>query len=173
MTTLYIPKADDLDVKPFKWDDHYDFPRNSVGYGSKSHNPQWPNGAKIAVSFVINYEEGAENCVLNGDLHSGSIMYSQSSILDANARAQRLDFGRSPAVLHTYRSAQSTLNQNTTTDPEREFGDCSDFSTSTILNTLCTQSAKHWKTTLKLQSPQLRMAMTSLLMHTGGSTITR
>jgi hypothetical protein len=35
----------------------YDFPRDSVGYGRKSLNPQWPKGAKIAVSFVINYEE--------------------------------------------------------------------------------------------------------------------
>lgn len=35
----------------------YDFPRDVVGFGRKSHNPQWPNGAKIAVSFVINYEE--------------------------------------------------------------------------------------------------------------------
>ncbi len=35
----------------------YDFHRDSVGYGRKSLNPQWPNGAKIAVSFVINYEE--------------------------------------------------------------------------------------------------------------------
>lgn len=35
----------------------YDFPRDSIGYGKKSLNPRWPNGAKIAVSFVINYEE--------------------------------------------------------------------------------------------------------------------
>lgn len=35
----------------------YDFPRDSAGYGKESLNPQWPNGAKIAVSFVINYEE--------------------------------------------------------------------------------------------------------------------
>lgn len=35
----------------------YDFPRDSVGFGRKSHNPKWPNAAKIAVSFVINYEE--------------------------------------------------------------------------------------------------------------------
>jgi hypothetical protein len=35
----------------------YDFRRDLVGFGRKSHNPQWPNGAKIAVSFVINYEE--------------------------------------------------------------------------------------------------------------------
>jgi hypothetical protein len=45
------------EVKEFEWDDHYDFPRGLVGYGENSFNPQWPNGAKIAVSFVINYEE--------------------------------------------------------------------------------------------------------------------
>jgi len=44
-------------IKEYEWDDHYDFPRDLVGYGENSFNPQWPNGAKIAVSFVINYEE--------------------------------------------------------------------------------------------------------------------
>lgn len=44
-------------VKEYEWDDHYDFPRDLIGYGENSFNPQWPNGAKIAVSFVINYEE--------------------------------------------------------------------------------------------------------------------
>ena len=44
-------------VKEYEWDDHYDFPRDLIGYGESSFNPQWPNGAKIAVSFVINYEE--------------------------------------------------------------------------------------------------------------------
>jgi hypothetical protein len=47
------------EVKEFEWDDHYDFPRDLVGYGENSFNPQWPNGAKIAVSFVINYEEAS------------------------------------------------------------------------------------------------------------------
>ena len=55
-------------IKPFKWDDKYDFPRDFKGYGPKSFDPQWPNGAKIAVSFVINYEEGGERSVLNGDV---------------------------------------------------------------------------------------------------------
>jgi hypothetical protein len=49
--------SDALKVKEFEWDDRYDFPRDLVGYGEKSFNPQWPGGAKIAVSFVINYEE--------------------------------------------------------------------------------------------------------------------
>lgn len=35
----------------------YDFPRNLIGYGRHPPNAQWPGGAKIAVSFVINYEE--------------------------------------------------------------------------------------------------------------------
>ncbi|MEM6818716.1 MAG: allantoinase PuuE [Pseudomonadota bacterium] len=44
-----------------------DYPRDLVGYGNKIPDAQWPNGAKIAVQFVINYEEGGENCVLHGD----------------------------------------------------------------------------------------------------------
>lgn len=38
-----------------------------VGYGRHAPDPQWPGGAVIAVQFVLNYEEGAENCVLDGD----------------------------------------------------------------------------------------------------------
>lgn len=58
MSTPYDLSAEKMaSVKPFEWDDKYDFPRDLVGYGEESVNPQWPNGAKIAVSFVINYEE--------------------------------------------------------------------------------------------------------------------
>ena len=45
------------EIKEYEWSDKYDFPRDLVGYGEHSFNPQWPNSAKIAVSFVINYEE--------------------------------------------------------------------------------------------------------------------
>ncbi len=45
-------------------------PRNMIGYGSKDKKIRWPNNAKIAVQIVLNYEEGAENCVLNGDKNS-------------------------------------------------------------------------------------------------------
>ena len=45
------------EIKEYEWSDKYDFPRDLVGYGENSFNPQWPNNAKIAVSFVINYEE--------------------------------------------------------------------------------------------------------------------
>jgi putative urate catabolism protein len=44
--------------------------RDMVGYGSKDKKIKWPNSARIAVQIVLNYEEGAENCVLNGDNNS-------------------------------------------------------------------------------------------------------
>ena len=44
--------------------------RDMVGYGSKNIGVKWPNNARIALQFVLNYEEGAENCILNGDKNS-------------------------------------------------------------------------------------------------------
>jgi putative urate catabolism protein len=44
-----------------------DYARDLVGYGRHPPHPRWPNGARVAVQFVLNYEEGAENCVLDGD----------------------------------------------------------------------------------------------------------
>ncbi|MEI6893791.1 MAG: allantoinase PuuE [Colwellia sp.] len=44
-----------------------DYPRDMKGYGQTPPKVTWPNKAKIAVQFVINYEEGAENCILHGD----------------------------------------------------------------------------------------------------------
>jgi len=43
------------------------YPRDLIGYGANPPDPKWPNGARIAVQFVLNYEEGGENCVLHGD----------------------------------------------------------------------------------------------------------
>ncbi|MFT4812675.1 MAG: allantoinase, partial [Marinoscillum sp.] len=43
------------------------YPRDMLGYGQHSPDPQWPNKAKVALQFVINYEEGGENCILHGD----------------------------------------------------------------------------------------------------------
>ena len=51
-----------------------DYPRDLVGYGRHTPDPKWPGGANIAVQFVINYEEGAENCVLNGDAASEAFL---------------------------------------------------------------------------------------------------
>ncbi|MEJ2035111.1 MAG: allantoinase PuuE [Maritimibacter sp.] len=43
------------------------YPRNMRGYGRNTPDPKWPGGARIAVQFVVNYEEGGENCLLHGD----------------------------------------------------------------------------------------------------------
>ena len=41
--------------------------RDLVGYGENTPDPQWPNGAKIAINLVLNYEEGSEVTPVNGD----------------------------------------------------------------------------------------------------------
>ena len=48
--------------------------RNLVGYGKNDFKVIWPNNARIAVQFVLNYEEGAENCILNGDRYSETFL---------------------------------------------------------------------------------------------------
>ena len=44
-----------------------DYPRDLVGYGGKPPHAQWPDDARIALQFVLNYEEGGENNILHGD----------------------------------------------------------------------------------------------------------
>jgi allantoinase len=43
------------------------YPRDLIGYGRNPPHARWPNGARVALQFVLNYEEGAENSVLHGD----------------------------------------------------------------------------------------------------------
>ena len=50
------------------------YPRDMLGYGQNIPKVAWPNKAKIAVQFVINYEEGAENCILHGDKASETFL---------------------------------------------------------------------------------------------------
>ena len=50
------------------------YPRDMIGYGIKNPDVKWPNNAKIALQFVLNYEEGAENCVLHGDKTSETFL---------------------------------------------------------------------------------------------------
>jgi hypothetical protein len=45
-----------------------------VGYGSHPPKVEWPGGAKVALSFVINYEEGGELCLLHGDDRSEGLL---------------------------------------------------------------------------------------------------
>lgn len=50
------------------------YPRNMIGYGTNPPDAKWPGGAKVAVSIVLNYEEGGENCVLHGDAASEAFL---------------------------------------------------------------------------------------------------
>ena len=43
------------------------YPRDLIGYGQQPVHPQWPGQARVALQFVLNYEEGGENSVLHGD----------------------------------------------------------------------------------------------------------
>ena len=58
------------------------YPRDMTGYGKDSIHPNWPNKARIAVQFVLNYEEGGENSILHGDNASESFL---SEIIGAKA----------------------------------------------------------------------------------------
>ena len=50
------------------------YPRDMIGYGRERPDARWPDGAKIAVQFVVNYEEGGENNVLHGDAASEAFL---------------------------------------------------------------------------------------------------
>jgi len=50
------------------------YPRDLVGYGRTPPHPHWPQEARVAVQFVINYEEGGENCILHGDTSSEAFL---------------------------------------------------------------------------------------------------
>ena len=76
------------------------YPRDLIGYGDKPPHPHWPGQARIAVQFVLNYEEGGENSVLHGDEGSeqflseiiGAVSYndrhlSMESIYEYGSRA--------------------------------------------------------------------------------------
>jgi allantoinase len=49
--------------------------RDLIGYGASPPDPQWPNGARLALSFVLNYEEGGERTPLEGDPESESFLH--------------------------------------------------------------------------------------------------
>jgi putative urate catabolism protein len=51
------------------------YPRDLVGYGRNPLDPKWPNHARLAVQFVINYEEGGENSILHGDVASEAFLH--------------------------------------------------------------------------------------------------
>ena len=63
-----------------------DYPRDLIGYGRNPPHARWPDGARIALQFVLNYEEGGENCVLHGDAASEAFL---SEIIGAQAYEAR------------------------------------------------------------------------------------
>jgi len=60
----------------------FEYPRDLIGYGRDVPEVKWPGDARIAVQFVINYEEGSENCILHGDAASEAFL---SEIVGAQA----------------------------------------------------------------------------------------
>jgi putative urate catabolism protein len=62
------------------------YPRDLVGYGGRPPDPRWPGEASIAVQFVLNYEEGGERNVLDGDATSETFL---SEIVGAEAFPDR------------------------------------------------------------------------------------
>lgn len=65
--------------------------RDLVGYGATPPAACWPGGARVAVQFVINYEEGAENCVLNGDAGSEAFLSEMVGAASHPARAMAME----------------------------------------------------------------------------------
>ncbi len=65
---------------------HSDYPRDLLGHGRNPPHARWPGGARIALQFVLNYEEGAENCVLHGDPTSETFL---SELIGAQAFEMR------------------------------------------------------------------------------------
>ena len=72
---------------------NFAYPRNLIGYGRNPPHAQWPGQARIAVQFVLNYEEGGENSVLHGDAASEqflSEMFNPSAYADRHLSMESL-----------------------------------------------------------------------------------
>ncbi|HZX28561.1 MAG TPA: allantoinase PuuE [Telluria sp.] len=67
-------------------DTYHNYPRDLIGYGARPPHARWPGKARIALQFVLNYEEGGENCVLHGDPASETFL---SEIIGAQAFGNR------------------------------------------------------------------------------------
>jgi allantoinase len=62
------------------------YPRDLIGYAGQPPDPRWPGDARIAVSVVLNYEEGGEYNILHGDAHSEFVLTDVGGEALANAR---------------------------------------------------------------------------------------
>lgn len=66
--------------------DNDNYPRDMIGYANHPPDPEWPDNARLALQFVLNYEEGGENCVLHGDTGSETFL---SEIIGAQSFPMR------------------------------------------------------------------------------------
>lgn len=62
------------------------YPRDLIGYGRAATDPRWPERSRLALQFVLNYEEGGESCILHGDRTSEVFL---SEIIGAQAYEAR------------------------------------------------------------------------------------
>jgi chitin deacetylase len=62
------------------------YPRDLVGYGANPPDPAWPGGAHVAVSFVVNYEEGGERSILHGDATSEVYLHEVPGLVPRKGR---------------------------------------------------------------------------------------
>jgi putative urate catabolism protein len=74
--------VDILDIPGHAMNSYENYPRDLAGYGRNPPHPHWPGQARIALQFVLNYEEGGENSVLHGDPASETFL---SEIIGAQA----------------------------------------------------------------------------------------
>ncbi|ACS84709.1 allantoinase PuuE [Musicola paradisiaca] len=73
------------------WGPDPDYPRDLIGYAGKPPHANWPGRARIAVQFVLNYEEGAENNVLHGDAGSEQFLSDIIGAASYPARHMSMD----------------------------------------------------------------------------------
>ena len=73
------------------YDSTQPYPRDMVGYGADVPHARWPGGARIAVQFVLNYEEGGENHVLHGDAGSEQFLSEIIGAASFPARHMSMD----------------------------------------------------------------------------------
>jgi peptidoglycan/xylan/chitin deacetylase (PgdA/CDA1 family) len=65
------------------------YPRDLTGCGRTPPDPQWPDGAVLAVQLVTNYEEGGESCIVHGDAASEAFLSEIATALQRNPAAMR------------------------------------------------------------------------------------
>ncbi len=90
------------------------YPRDLRGYGQHPPEADWPQGARIAVQFVINYEEGAENNILHGDQASETFL---SEIIGAKTHGHLTDL----------RTLRHPRGLNITEIVQSNSGDCQNY----------------------------------------------